>query len=105
MDPTPTRSFDQASFLFCYCPVLLTPSVVFCCCSPSASKFETLCLQRRYSTFLDCNKMLFELLFSSYYQKPVCPFSSYPRHQQGIFDHTGAAHRMFSLFRNILCKP
>ncbi len=44
------------SFLF------LAPGVVFCCCSPSASEFDVLCIQRWYSAYLGCNEWLFELL-------------------------------------------
>ena len=35
--------------------------VVFCCCSPSASKFNELCVQRWSSAYLGCNKWLLEL--------------------------------------------
>ncbi len=35
---------------------------VFCCCSPSASGFNVLCVQRWYSAYLGCNEWLFELL-------------------------------------------
>uniref|UniRef100_A0A3B4ZJ67 L1 transposable element RRM domain-containing protein n=1 Tax=Stegastes partitus TaxID=144197 RepID=A0A3B4ZJ67_9TELE len=66
------------------------PGVVFCCCSPSASRFNMLCVQRCYSAYLGCNKWLFELLLPFYQLKPVCPFSSDLWHQQGI-----CAHRYF----------
>ncbi len=36
--------------------------VIFCCCSPSASGFDVLCVQRWYSAYLGCNEWLFELL-------------------------------------------
>ncbi len=36
--------------------------VVFCYCSPSASGFDVLCIQRWYSAYLGCNEWLFELL-------------------------------------------
>ncbi len=39
-----------------------TPGVVFCCCSPSSSGFDVLCVQRWYSAHLGCNEWLFELL-------------------------------------------
>ncbi len=44
-----------------------TPGVVFCCCSPSASGFDVLCVQRWYSAYLGFNKWLFELLLSFYH--------------------------------------
>ncbi len=37
------------------------PGVVFCCCSSSASGFDVLCVQRRYSAYLGYNEWLFEL--------------------------------------------
>ncbi len=40
------------------------PSVVFCCCNPSASGFNMLCVQRWYSAYLDYNEWLFESFFS-----------------------------------------
>ncbi len=40
----------------------LKHGVVFCCCSPSASGFNVLCVQRWYSAYLGCNEWLFELL-------------------------------------------
>ncbi len=43
------------------------PGVVFCCCSPSASGFDVLCVQRWYSAYLGCNKWLFELLLPFYH--------------------------------------
>ncbi len=43
------------------------PSVVFCCCRPSASGFDVLCVQRWYSAFLGCNEWLFELLLPFYH--------------------------------------
>ncbi len=42
------------------------PGVVFCCCSPSASGFDVLCVQRWYSAYLGCNEWLFELLLPLY---------------------------------------
>ncbi|AWO96124.1 Kinesin-like protein, partial [Scophthalmus maximus] len=72
-------------FPILYCPILLTgvaPGVVFCCCSPSSSRFDVLCVQRWYSAFLGCNKWLFELLLPFYHLEPFCPFSSDLSHQQ-----------------------
>ncbi len=43
------------------------PGVVFCCCSPSASGFDVLCVQRWYSAYLGCNEWLFELLLPFYH--------------------------------------
>ncbi len=43
------------------------PGVVFCCCSPSASGFDVLCVQRWYSAHLGCNEWLFELLLPFYH--------------------------------------
>ncbi len=38
-----------------------------CCCSPSASEFDVLCVQRWYSAYLGCNEWLFELLLPFYH--------------------------------------
>ncbi len=72
-------------FTIFYCPIfvslceLLPPfpvlswqeqhrcGLVFCCCSPSASGFDVLCIQRWYSAYLGCNKWLFELLLPFYH--------------------------------------
>ncbi len=43
------------------------PGVVFCCCRPSASGFDVLCVQRWYSAYLGCNEWLFELLLPFYH--------------------------------------
>lgn len=43
---------------------LASTSVVFCCCSPSASRFDMLCVQRCSSAYLSCNE--FELLWPFY---------------------------------------
>ncbi len=74
--------------------------VVFCCCSPSASKFYVLSIQRCSSAYLGCNEWLFELLLPFYHLKPVWPFSSDLWHQ-GIFTHRTAAHWIFSLFHSL----
>ncbi len=42
----------------------MAPSVLFCCRSPSASKFYVLCVQGCSSANLDSNEWLFELLQS-----------------------------------------
>ncbi len=78
------------------------PGVVFCCWSPSASGFDVLCVQRRYSAYLGCNEWLFELLLSFLSSLTSLPILLW--HQQGIFVHTTAAHWIFSLFQTILCK-
>ena len=65
--------------------------LVFCCCSPSASRFDVLCFQRR--CHLGCNKWLLELLLPSYHTEPVCPFSSTPW------------HRFHSVCRPHICRP
>lgn len=44
-----------------------TPDVVFCCCSASASRINTLCVYRCFSAYLGCNQWLFELLLT-YFQ-------------------------------------
>ncbi len=49
------------------CQLSVKPGVFFCCCSPSASGFDVLCIQRWYSAYLGCNKWLFELLLHFYY--------------------------------------
>ncbi|MEQ2309026.1 hypothetical protein AMECASPLE_034357 [Ameca splendens] len=54
----------------------VAPGVVFCCCSPSASRFDVLCVQRCSSACLGCNEWLFELLLPFYQLEPVWPFSS-----------------------------
>jgi len=82
----------------------VAPVVVFCCCSPSSSGFDVLCVQRWCSAFFGWNECLFALLLPSYHLEPVCPFSSDLSHQQGIFVHTTDAHWIFSVFRTILCK-
>ncbi len=64
--------------------------LVFCCCSPSASGFDVLCVQRWYFAYLDCNEWLFELLLPFIISN--CTFSSDLWHQQGIFGHTTTAH-------------
>lgn len=51
------------------------PGVVLCCCSPSASRFTTSCVQRCSSAHLSCNEMLFELLLFSQFE-PVRPFTT-----------------------------
>ncbi len=38
--------------------------MVFCCCSPSASGFDVLCVQRWYSAYLGCNEWLFQFPIS-----------------------------------------
>ncbi len=38
----------------------MVPGVVFCCCSPSASGFDVLCVQTWYSAYIGCNEWLFE---------------------------------------------
>ncbi len=52
-------------------PTGAAPGVVFCCCIPSASGFDVLCVQRWYSAYLGCNEWLFELLLSFYHLYPV----------------------------------
>ncbi len=55
--------------------------VVFCCCSPSASGFDVLCVQRWYSAYLGCNEWLFELLLPFYQQcQRSWLFSQQPKH-------------------------
>ncbi|XP_073791229.1 lysosomal membrane ascorbate-dependent ferrireductase CYB561A3-like isoform X2 [Danio rerio] len=52
------------------------PGVVFCCCCPSASRLDLLCLQGCSSAYLGCNEWLFELLLTFYQLESVWPFSS-----------------------------
>ncbi len=78
----------------------VAPGVVFCCCSPSASGFDVLCIQRWYSTYLGCNEWLFELLLLS----SLTSLSILLWHQKCIFVHITAAHWIFYLFRTVLCK-
>ena len=51
-----------------------TRCVFFCCCSPSASRFDV-CVQRCSSAYLGCNEWLFDLQLPFYQLKPVCPWS------------------------------
>ncbi len=56
----------------CFYPTGAAPGVVFCCCSPSASEFDVLCVQRWCSAYLGCNEWLFDLLFNSIQFKIIC---------------------------------
>lgn len=49
-----------------------TASIVFCCCSPSATGFNVLCGQRLYSADLGCCKWVFVLPLAFYHHVPVC---------------------------------
>lgn len=42
----------------------VAPSIVLCCCSASASRFNTLCIQRCSLTDLACNDMSYWCIFS-----------------------------------------
>lgn len=79
-------SFDQAVFLqpsifqfwwayFCYQLTGVAPSVVFCCSSPSASRFDVLCIQRCSSADLGWNERLFDLLVPFYQHEQFGHFS------------------------------
>lgn len=74
--------------------------VAFCCCSPSASKFDVLRIHRCSSGYLGCNDWL-----PSYQLKAARPFFSDLRHQQDIFTQRATAHWIFYLSWTILCKP
>ncbi len=45
-------------------------------CSPSASGFEVLCVQRWYSAYLGCNEWLFEFLLPFYHLSHHSPLTS-----------------------------
>ncbi len=77
----------------------VAPGVVFCCCSPSASRFEVLWIQRCSSAHLG-----FLSSYLSYSCFSIWPFSSDIWHHQVIFTHTTAAHWIFSLFWTIHCE-
>lgn len=65
------NSQDDLSFVTVSCSSLtrVTPSIMFCCCSPSASKFNMLWIQK----CLGCNKWLSELLLPSYQVEAAWP--------------------------------
>ncbi len=60
-DSSDQATFFQSSIVQLWWACAL--GVVFCCCSPSASGFDVLCVQRWYSAYLGCNEWLLELLF------------------------------------------
>ncbi len=80
----------------------VAPGVVFCCCSPSASRFDMMCVQRCTSAFLGCNEWLTWVTVAFLLVQPVWPFSYDLWHQQGILDHRTAAHWIFSLSNRYL---
>ncbi len=65
------------------------PGVVFCCCSPSASGFDVLCVQRWYSAYLGCLSYCCLYIISN--QSVRSPDLW---HQQGIFVHTTFDHSL-----------
>lgn len=44
----------------------ITTRLDLCCCSPSATNFDVLSVQRCSSAYYGCNKRLFDSLLSSY---------------------------------------
>lgn len=66
---------------------------------------EALCVQKSYFS------VFFRSIFGGHWLVLVAPFCNLltptfdPWHQPGIFLHTFVAHRMFSLFGNIVCEP
>jgi len=72
---------------------------VFCCCSPSSSCFNILCVQRCSSADLGCNNLICCCLLK------LERFSSDLWHQQGIFAHRTATYWIFYVFQAIHCKP
>ena len=88
--------------LSCFWLTKVEPGVVFCCCSPSASWFEILCILIGFSAHHNCRVVTWPWPFCQL--KPALPFSVDLSHQHGVSICRTAAYWMFSVFRTILSK-
>ena len=69
-EPVPT-----AASAFCSWLTEVEPNVVFCCCSPSASRFDVLYILRCFSAHHNCTEWLSELTQPFCQPEAVWPFS------------------------------